>query len=144
MTTSMRVNRGTRAGRTAHEHERAHVSGSQLLLLLLLLACLKRAREPLPCTSKAMASKQLLQGFALGSLQLSNRVVLAPLTRGRSGDSRVPNDINADYYAQRASAGLLITEATAVSEQGYGWCGAPGVYTDEQQVTACSRACFAS
>ena len=123
-----------------HERERAHVRGS----LLLLPACLKGAREPLKCTSKAMSSKQLLQGFALGSLQLSNRVVLAPLTRGRSGDSRVPNDINVDYYAQRASAGLLITEATAVSEQGYGWNGAPGVYTDEQQVTACARACFAS
>ena len=81
-----------------------------------------------------MASKQLLQGFVLGSLQLSNRVVLAPLTRGRSGDSRVPNDINVDYYVQRASAGLVITEATAVSAQGYGWAGAPGVYTDEQQV----------
>ena len=82
-----------------------------------------------------MASKQLLQGFALGSLQLSNRVVLAPLTRGRSGESRVPNDINVDYYAQRASAGLLITEATAISAQGYGWAGAPGIYTEEHRVT---------
>lgn len=81
-----------------------------------------------------MASKQLLQGFALGSLQLNNRVVLAPLTRGRSGESRVPNDINVDYYAQRASAGLLITEATAISAQGYGWAGAPGIYTEEHQV----------
>ncbi len=81
-----------------------------------------------------MASKQLLQGFTLGSLQLNNRVVLAPLTRGRSGDSRVPNDINAEYYAQRASAGLLITEATAISAQGFGWAGAPGIYTEEHKV----------
>jgi 2,4-dienoyl-CoA reductase-like NADH-dependent reductase (Old Yellow Enzyme family) len=82
-----------------------------------------------------MSSKQLLSGFTLGSLQLSNRVVLAPLTRGRSGDSRVPNEINAEYYAQRASAGLLITEATAVSAQGFGWAGAPGIYTEEHKVT---------
>ena len=92
-----------------------------------------------------MASKQILQGFALGSLQLNNRVVLAPLTRGRSGDSRVPNDINAEYYAQRASAGLLITEATAISAQGFGWAGAPGVYTEEHKVTSlvlCFPACL--
>ena len=82
-----------------------------------------------------MSSKQLLSGFTLGSLQLSNRVVLAPLTRGRSGDSRVPNEINVEYYAQRASAGLLITEATAISAQGYGWAGAPGIYTEEHKVT---------
>ncbi len=91
-----------------------------------------------------MSSKQLLSGFTLGSLQLSNRVVLAPLTRGRSGESRVPNEINAEYYAQRASAGLLITEATAVSAQGYGWAGAPGVYTEEHKVTSQSftKRCF--
>ena len=62
-------------------------------------------------------------------------MVLAPLTRGRSGESRVPNEVNVEYYAQRASAGLLITEATAVSAQGYGWGGAPGIYTEEQKVT---------
>ena len=83
-----------------------------------------------------MSKQQLLQEFVFGSLKLSNRVVLAPLTRGRSGDSRAPNRINAEYYAQRSSAGLIITEAAAVSEQGYGWYGAPGIYTDEQQVNA--------
>ena len=104
--------------------------------------------KPKPFSPKPfspMASKKILQGFTLGSLQLNNRVVLAPLTRGRSGDSRVPNDINAEYYTQRASAGLLITEATAISAQGFGWAGAPGVYTEEHKVTSlvlCFLACL--
>lgn len=58
---------------------------------------------------------------------------MAPLTRGRAGESRIPNDLMATYYSQRASAGLIITEATAVSEDGYGWLGAPAIYSDEQQ-----------
>jgi N-ethylmaleimide reductase len=91
-----------------------------------------------------MTSKSLLQGFVLGSLQLSNRVVLAPLTRGRSGESRVPNDINAEYYAQRASAGLVITEATAISEQGFGWAGAPAIYNEEQKVKVFVLGCAAA
>eukprot|EP01034_Spumella_vulgaris_P038615 gene38615-47690_t len=57
---------------------------------------------------------------------------MAPMTRARAGTSRIPNDIMAQYYAQRASAGLIITEATAISEQGYGWYGTPGCYTHEQ------------
>ena len=65
-------------------------------------------------------------------------MVLAPLTRGRSGDSGEPNGVNAEYYAQRASAGLIITEAAAISKQGYGWAGAPGMYSDEQQVSSVS------
>lgn len=62
-------------------------------------------------------------------LQLKNRVVLAPLTRARSNANRVPTELNQIYYEQRAGAGLLITEATAVSEQGYGWYCAPAMYT---------------
>jgi 2,4-dienoyl-CoA reductase-like NADH-dependent reductase (Old Yellow Enzyme family) len=57
---------------------------------------------------------------------------MAPLTRGRAGPSRIPNDIMKTYYEQRASAGLIISEATAISEQGYGWYAAPGCYTIEQ------------
>lgn len=91
-----------------------------------------------PVSDDLMSNRHLLQGFHFGSLQLSNRVVLAPLTRGRSGDSRVPNGVNAEYYAQRASAGLIITEAAAISKQGYGWAGAPGMYSDEQQVSSVS------
>lgn len=74
----------------------------------------------------------LLSPFTMGSLSLTNRVIMAPLTRGRSTITRVPNELNIEYYTQRASAGLIISEATAVSEQGYGWYGAPGCYTEEQ------------
>ncbi len=63
-------------------------------------------------------TSQLLSPFKLGGLELANRVVLAPLTRGRAGLSRLANHTIAKYYEQRASAGLLITEATAISEQG--------------------------
>jgi N-ethylmaleimide reductase len=67
-----------------------------------------------------------------GSLQLANRIVMAPLTRGRAGVTRVPNDFMREYYELRSSAGLIVSEATAISKQGYGWYGAPGMYTDEQ------------
>ena len=66
-----------------------------------------------------------------GDLQLKNRVVMAPLTRNRA-PGNVPNALMARYYAQRASAGLLITEATPVSAQGQGYADVPGLYTDAQ------------
>lgn len=76
----------------------------------------------------------LFDPIRCGSIALKNRAVMAPLTRGRAGQSRIPNDMMATYYAQRASdAGLLIAEATAISDQGYGWPNAPALYTDEQQ-----------
>jgi N-ethylmaleimide reductase len=66
-------------------------------------------------------------------LQLKNRIVMAPLTRTRAeNQGKVPNELMAEYYAQRAGAGLIITEGTFVSERGQGWYGAPGVYTAEQ------------
>jgi N-ethylmaleimide reductase len=75
----------------------------------------------------------LLNPFSLNqSLQLENRVVLAPLTRARAGKNRVPNDLMAEYYRQRASAGLIISEATVVSKIGIGWVDSPGMYNDEQ------------
>jgi N-ethylmaleimide reductase len=74
----------------------------------------------------------LLTPFDLGDLRLKNRVVLAPMTRARAGDERLANALMAEYYAQRAGAGLLITEATTVSAQGNGWVGSPGIYTDAQ------------
>ena len=58
---------------------------------------------------------------------------MAPLTRGRAGDARVPNDLMVEYYRQRADAGLIISEATAISAEGFGWGGAPGDYTDAQE-----------
>eukprot|EP01039_Chlorochromonas_danica_P009050 gene9050-9987_t len=73
----------------------------------------------------------LLTPYKLGSLELSNRVVMAPLTRSRAGTSRMPNDYMRQYYEMRASAGLIIVEASAISSQGYGRFGAPGLYTDE-------------
>src|SRR5512137_3012908 len=77
-------------------------------------------------------SPNLLSPFDLHGLALRNRVVMAPLTRARAGNERVPNDLMAEYYAQRASAGLIITEATVISEQGFGWVDSPGIYTDAQ------------
>jgi N-ethylmaleimide reductase len=66
-----------------------------------------------------------------GDLQLPNRIVMAPLTRNRAPDA-IPTALMAEYYAQRASAGLLITEATAVSHQGQGYADVPGLYGTEQ------------
>ncbi len=66
-----------------------------------------------------------------GDLHLANRIAMAPLTRNRAPDA-VPRDITATYYTQRASAGLLITEATAISHQGQGYADVPGLYGTEQ------------
>ena len=74
----------------------------------------------------------LLAPFQLGDLTLKNRVVMAPLTRSRAGEERLANGLMAEYYAQRASAGLIITEATVISEQGIGFANTPGIYSDEQ------------
>ena len=68
----------------------------------------------------------------LDSLSLKNRVVMAPMTRGRAGDKRTANALMAEYYAQRSGAGLIVSEGTAISEQGYGWTRSPGIYTPEQ------------
>ena len=73
----------------------------------------------------------LFDELRIGDLKLKNRIALAPMTRGRAGETRVPNNLMAEYYFQRSSAGLLITEATVVSEQGIGWLGSPGIYTQE-------------
>jgi len=78
-----------------------------------------------------MNSQSLFEPILMGNLKLKNRIVMAPMTRGRAGEKRVANDLMAEYYFQRASAGLLITEATVISEQGNGWKGSPGIYSDE-------------
>jgi N-ethylmaleimide reductase len=75
---------------------------------------------------------QLLTSFQLGDLELKNRVVLAPMTRSRAGEQRLPNSLMAEYYAQRSTAGLIITEATVISTQANGWQNTPGIYTDAQ------------
>jgi N-ethylmaleimide reductase len=80
------------------------------------------------------ALETLLSPYTLGDLKLKNRMVMAPLTRTRAENhGKVPNELMAEYYTQRAGAGLIITEGTFVSEQGQGWFGAPGIYTEEQR-----------
>ncbi|MBD3885670.1 nuclear transport factor 2 family protein [Phormidium tenue FACHB-886] len=74
----------------------------------------------------------LLSPFDLAGLPLKNRVVMAPLTRGRAGKERIPNALMAEYYAQRASVGLIISEATTISKQANGWLNSPGIYSEEQ------------
>ena len=75
---------------------------------------------------------------ALGRLQLANRVVMAPMTRSRADSDAVPTDMMIDYYAQRASAGLIISEGIAPSPSGLGYCRTPGLFNDAQ-VAAWSR-----
>ncbi|MEJ5913935.1 alkene reductase [Pseudokineococcus sp. 1T1Z-3] len=79
-----------------------------------------------------MDTEQLFTPVDLGDLHLRNRVVMAPLTRTRAGASGVPNDLLVEHYAQRASAGLIITEGTYPTQEGRGYPGQPGLVTDEQ------------
>lgn len=79
-----------------------------------------------------MSEPLLFQPYALGEITLANRVVMAPLTRNRASDGLVPSPFAAEYYAQRASAGLIIAEATQISAQAQGYQDTPGIYTDEQ------------
>lgn len=74
----------------------------------------------------------LFQPLQVGALELPNRIVMAPLTRCRASAGRVPNRMMADYYAQRASFGLILTEATSVSPQGVGYPDTPGIWSDAQ------------
>ena len=72
----------------------------------------------------------LFDPLKIGDIQLANRIVMAPLTRNRSPGA-VPNTLNAAYYEQRASAGLIITEGTPITQQGQGYADVPGLYTPE-------------
>ncbi len=75
----------------------------------------------------------LFDPITIGELTLNNRVIMAPLTRSRAvGPGRVPNALMARYYAQRASAGLILTEATAVTPQGVGYADTPGIWSEQQ------------
>jgi len=78
-----------------------------------------------------MTADKLFEPLQMGDLELKNRIAMAPMTRGRAGAERIPNELMAEYYFQRASAGLLITEATVISPRGNGWIDSPGVYTDD-------------
>ncbi|MGB5769223.1 MAG: alkene reductase, partial [Crocosphaera sp.] len=81
---------------------------------------------------KNTISPTLLSPCKLGDITLKNRVIMAPLTRSRAGEERIPNDLMKEYYSQRASAGLIISEATVISKQGCGWLHSPGIYSEEQ------------
>ena len=74
----------------------------------------------------------LFSPYELGSLKLKNRFVMSPMTRSRAVENRVPNPLAAEYYAQRAGAGLIVTEATQVSPQGIGYVRTPGIHSKEQ------------
>ena len=79
-----------------------------------------------------MTQTTLFEPVTLGSLVLSNRIVMAPLTRSRAGQGDAPGPMNAEYYRQRAGAGLIVSEATNISQQGKGYAFTPGIYTDQQ------------
>jgi 2,4-dienoyl-CoA reductase-like NADH-dependent reductase (Old Yellow Enzyme family) len=74
----------------------------------------------------------LFDPIQIGDLQLNNRIIMAPLTRCRADEGRVPNALMAEYYVQRASAGLIISEATAVTPMGVGYPDTPGIWSDDQ------------
>lgn len=80
-----------------------------------------------------MKYKKLFSPLQSGDLTLKNRIIMAPLTRMRAGEDFSPTELNAEYYAQRASAGLIITEATQISQQGQGYLNTPGIYTDQHE-----------
>ncbi len=77
-------------------------------------------------------AKDLFSPVTLGSISLKNRIVMAPLTRNRAGEGAVPQAMNVTYYEQRASAGLIVTEATPISPMAHGYPALPGIYTDAQ------------
>src|SRR6195952_1744813 len=90
-------------------------------------------RSQLQSGTKSMSTAtKLFEPYKLGPITLSNRIVMAPLTRNRALPGMVPNPLAIEYYGQRASAGLLITEASQVSQQGQGYQNTPGIYSKEQ------------
>lgn len=74
----------------------------------------------------------LFQPLKAGALNLRSRIVMAPLTRSRAGTVRIPNDLMAEYYSQRATAGMILSEATSVTPMGVGYADTPGIWSEEQ------------
>jgi N-ethylmaleimide reductase len=82
---------------------------------------------------KANPQNLLFTPLQIGNVTLPNRIVMAPLTRMRAKTpGNIPWELNTEYYRQRASAGLIITEATQISPQGQGYPATPGIYSEEQ------------
>ncbi len=101
--------------------------------------------DPLQTDDRQTRHPDLLTPIRLGPYSLANRMVMAPLTRNRAGPGGVPQALNAAYYAQRASAGLIVTEASQISPQGVGYPNTPGIHEPGQvagwrRVTAAVRA----
>src|SRR5258707_15110308 len=89
-------------------------------------------RAPAPRINTEPDMPTLFDPIQAGDLKLPNRIIMAPLTRSRAGASRIPNQLMARYYSQRASAGLILSEATVVSPMGIGYADTPGIWSPEQ------------
>lgn len=83
-------------------------------------------------TTSTLSTSPLFSPTRIGAWDLPNRIIMAPLTRCRASEGRVPNAMMAEYYAQRASAGLILSEATSVTPMGVGYPDTPGIWSDEQ------------
>jgi N-ethylmaleimide reductase len=80
-----------------------------------------------------MSTQPLFTSYRMGDLNLANRIVMAPLTRMRArSDGQMPTELQAEYYAQRATAGLIVTEGVAISPEGFGWADTPGLWSEDQ------------
>jgi N-ethylmaleimide reductase len=88
--------------------------------------------SPITPAGATAVSRDLFTPVRVGPYAIENRVVMAPLTRNRAGAGNVPQAMAVEYYVQRASAGLIVTEATQISPQGVGYPGTPGIHTAEQ------------
>jgi 2,4-dienoyl-CoA reductase-like NADH-dependent reductase (Old Yellow Enzyme family) len=82
--------------------------------------------------NQSMIHPDLFDPIKVGDLSLPNRIIMAPLTRARAGHERLPNNLMADYYRQRAGAGLILSEATSVTPMGVGYADTPGIWSPEQ------------
>jgi N-ethylmaleimide reductase len=102
------------------------LSSSGATIMQVNAAVANRRPQPEP------AFKPLFLPYRLGNIELTNRLVMAPMTRSRALERNVPNPLAATYYAQRASAGLIVSEATQVSPQGVGYMRTPGIHSAEQ------------
>jgi N-ethylmaleimide reductase len=93
---------------------------------------MKLDHELLSTLAMSKTENKLLTSFTSGHLDLPNRIIMAPMTRSRAGEGNAPTNLNAQYYKQRASAGLIISEGTQISEQGVGYPWTPGIHSDQQ------------
>jgi N-ethylmaleimide reductase len=83
-------------------------------------------------TSATSDKNNLFSPIVLGDLALANRIIMAPLTRNRAGEGNVPQDMNVEYYRQRAGAGLIISEGSQISAGGIGYPATPGIHSEAQ------------